>query len=44
MKVVYCKISSWKGRVLGAEHYYVDLERRKTTIHMNEIRKKSITF
>jgi hypothetical protein len=29
MKVVYCKISSWKGRVPGADHYYVDLERRK---------------
>lgn len=26
-KVVYCKISSWVGRVFGAEHYYVDLQR-----------------
>jgi hypothetical protein len=25
MKVVYCKISSWVGRVQSAEHYYVDL-------------------
>ena len=25
MKVVYCGITSWKGRVQGAEHYYVDL-------------------
>lgn len=26
MKVVYCKISSWVGRVQSAEHYYADLK------------------
>jgi len=29
MKTVYCKISSWVGRVYGAEHYYADLRQRK---------------
>lgn len=28
LKVVYCKISSWAGRVNGAEHYYTDLSQR----------------
>lgn len=28
MKVVYCKISSWKGQVPLAEHYYVNLDQR----------------
>jgi hypothetical protein len=27
-KVVYCKISTWAGQVIGAEHYYVDFEQR----------------
>jgi hypothetical protein len=27
LKVVYCTLSSWVGRVQGAEHYYVDLKR-----------------
>lgn len=32
-KVVYCKISSWKGRIEGAEHYYVDLNQQ--VLHRN---------
>jgi hypothetical protein len=35
-KVVYCQITSWVGRVEGAEHYYVELVQRcgdEKTLH-----------
>jgi hypothetical protein len=39
-KVVYCKISSWKGYVPGAEHYYADLRQREGGESWKTIEKK----